>query len=372
MKDRLLYFDGLRGLAAFVVVIHHYELGFMFRDFMPEGFFKTALASEPGNILYNGKLAVYLFFIMSGYVLSFPFFKSGKNEFLIASATKRYFRLEIPVFASIMVSYLLLKFHMYKHFDLLAVTHSKWLEIFWKKDANIFIAVYDALYHSMFINKGFYNAPVLWTMSMELYGSLALFAFLALFGKIRHRRFLYIPMFFLLVKTPYIAFLFGLVLSDFTVNGIQVKFRELWALLAFVVYAAVVMLPESIRSKLLMVNDIEMVYSLLIIVALLLSTYLQKLFETPVFAFLGKISFSMYLLHPLLLASFSAWLYLYLLPYNYGAFNTFLIVFGVSVPVLLGISYLFYYLIDKNGMKWANKIYEKVFKAEIQQTPVQP
>ena len=78
---KIRYLDGLRGLAAFEVVFHHFILAFYPALFAGPGV-PTHLA--PGqevfvsgsvlNLLYDGNFAVCIFFVLSGYVLSHKFF----------------------------------------------------------------------------------------------------------------------------------------------------------------------------------------------------------------------------------------------------------------------------------------------------------
>ena len=77
-KYKLRYLEGIRGLAAIIVVLHHYILAFYpamssaneTQIHNETSYFEEVMAQIPLNIFYNGGFAVCIFFILSGYVLS--------------------------------------------------------------------------------------------------------------------------------------------------------------------------------------------------------------------------------------------------------------------------------------------------------------
>jgi peptidoglycan/LPS O-acetylase OafA/YrhL len=360
MKERLGCFDELRGIAALIVVLHHFDYAFRFVELLTSLFFKTALLDFPLNLLHNGRLAVYVFFMMSGYVLSYPFFRKGNLGFLSSSATKRYFRLGIPVFGSVMLSYFLLEWGLYKNVEVGKLIDCSWLSGFWDKGASF----WDAVYISIFVNQGYYNAPVLWTISVEFYGSMMVFAFLSLFGKLKNRRWLYIPLFFLLAKTFYVAFLIGLALCDFTHLGIHSKSQKIKMGLLIFLCGGSLFLPLSWKLMIHSINDMEIIYAVMIISLVLISENLKKILETRIPAFFGAISFSMYLLHPLVLGSFSCTVFLFFWKQQVDPTANFFYTLLTSMPLLIDISYLFYLFVDSNGVKTSNFIYSCLFKKE--------
>src|SRR5205085_3342651 len=78
---KLASFEGLRGIAAFVVVLNHLRLTFYARS---SDWIAAELNPLPSLVarplrafiegFYNGTFAVWLFWIMSGFVLSMQFF----------------------------------------------------------------------------------------------------------------------------------------------------------------------------------------------------------------------------------------------------------------------------------------------------------
>ena len=73
--------DGIRGIACLIVLISHFMQFFLPSVFVQnqiDHYGEKYISETPFNILYNGHFAVMLFFVLSGMVLSIPFFK-GKG-----------------------------------------------------------------------------------------------------------------------------------------------------------------------------------------------------------------------------------------------------------------------------------------------------
>jgi len=89
---RLIQLDALRGLAAFVVIWHHFRLAF--HDYEPVWYLRP---------LFAGKESVILFFVLSGYVLSLPVW-NGRQPGYGRYIVRRFFRIYVPYAAAVLVS----------------------------------------------------------------------------------------------------------------------------------------------------------------------------------------------------------------------------------------------------------------------------
>ena len=107
-SGRLRSLDGLRGLAALVVLIHHSlliipELALPYYD-------KTAelprwawiMTYTPLHALWEGQSAVYVFFVLSGVVLTLPLLKSSSFSW-VAYYPQRLLRLYIPTWGAVVL-----------------------------------------------------------------------------------------------------------------------------------------------------------------------------------------------------------------------------------------------------------------------------
>ncbi len=95
--------DGLRGVAAAVVVVHHTLLTI---PAFSDGNYRAAvpgwaswLVYSPAHVLWAGSEAVFVFFVLSGFVLTLPALRRSQDW--IAYYPSRLVRLYLPVLVSI-------------------------------------------------------------------------------------------------------------------------------------------------------------------------------------------------------------------------------------------------------------------------------
>lgn len=110
LTTRFTALDGLRGLAAMIVVIHHcllvsQELAAAVHsdgtdEIEPWAWWATF---TPLHLLWAGQEAVYLFFILSGFVLMLPFL-GDRAPGWASYYPRRLIRLYLPVWASVMLA----------------------------------------------------------------------------------------------------------------------------------------------------------------------------------------------------------------------------------------------------------------------------
>ena len=112
---KVQYLEGLRGIAAMQVVLMHFVIGFMPR---------AEYAWPPLPILFDGHTAVYVFFLISGAVLTPWFARPGA---FLGKLGKRVVRLGLPVAAAAVIATVLLAAWPDAHLRAAALTGSAWL-----------------------------------------------------------------------------------------------------------------------------------------------------------------------------------------------------------------------------------------------------
>lgn len=379
---KLKYLDGLRGVAAITVVLNHFIAAFFpalyFIDNQTQySRFDNLIAKTPLNLIYNGHFSVCVFFVLSGYVLSYKYFGLGQSKKnLVTSALKRYFRLTIPILFSLLLSYFLLKIDWLYNKQVSEMTGSQnWLGTFWNFTPSINEVLSQGIYKVIFKGINGYN-PVLWTMKYEFFGSLLVFLFLFLFGSLKKKSLLYITLAIILWDSYYLAFFLGMILCDYRDVFKRSKLMSnkfyiiIISILAF--YLASYPAPKYINSQLyhhLNFNFLReysaqfyhIIAAFLLILVIDSTDSFKKLMSHKSFNFLGRISFSLYLSHMAVIGSLSSYLFyrnIHLLSYKMN----FIVTFTLSFLVMIVISYTYYILIDKNSVIISNYLSKKLEK----------
>ncbi len=113
---KVQYLEGLRGIAAMQVVLLHFVTGL------------TPSVAEhvwpPLRVVFDGHTAVYVFFLISGTVLTPSFARPGS---FVGKLAKRVVRLGIPVAAAAVIATVMLALLPAAHRQAAAITHSAWL-----------------------------------------------------------------------------------------------------------------------------------------------------------------------------------------------------------------------------------------------------
>lgn len=167
--------EALRGLAAIVVLLHHFMLGFtpqLHGLLYPER--QLSLFGTPAFAMINGSAAVIVFFVLSGFVLTLGLFRSGSLAQAITGAAKRWPRLALTVMITSSFAGLLMASQSYANIETAKAVPSIWLGWFytWPSSGPVEIAKAVAQGALTFFNRGSSYNSNLWTMYYEFWGSL--------------------------------------------------------------------------------------------------------------------------------------------------------------------------------------------------------
>ncbi|VTR53465.1 Acyltransferase family [Actinobacillus pleuropneumoniae] len=315
-------------------------------------------ARTPFNLLLNGNFSVCLFFVLSGYVLSYRFLETGDRSIVYSSAIRRYFRLAVPALASVFLAYLILVLDLGAYGNIRGMTLSSMPDPF-AADANLLVMLKESLFHTFFTYGSQYN-PVLWTMTYELFGSFMIFVFLIVCGRHRIRYAVYAILICLFIDSYYLGFVLGMLLSDVKNSGkerpafIHRSWIQLLLLCSGIYLGSYpYVAPQGTVYSILQWGTADfdffvfyhVIGSFLILTVLLHSSRMQSIFSHRFFAYLGKISFSLYLVHFTVICSFGSYVFLYLSPFlSYGPRVLFTTI--LTFAVIAAMAHWFYRLVD--------------------------
>ncbi len=373
---KLAYLEGLRGVAALIVVLHHFVLLFYPALNYGNGTNTTlnAIAISPLNVFYNGDFAVCLFFVLSGYVLSYKYILTNDPQIVLGYAVKRYFRLMPLIASSVLLIFLLSRFNFFNTQKLNDVLHlGDWLTSMFNGDPSFTAVLKNIFYGIFFFNDNSYN-PVVWSMGIEFIGSMLLFAFLLLNHKIKPKWILFVITLLLALyikRYYYIAFLlgYGLCYLDqkelFKIKSIILKIVLLIVGIMCASYPADWQHWNTSIYAFMTFNGVDL-YSFyhvlgsgILLMLITQNTTSKNFFSLKPILFLGKISFAMYLFH-LIIIILVALQGFNLLLMGYKLYVVMIIM--ISLPLIMLVSYFATVLIDKPALKLANRIEEKFLK----------
>ena len=306
--------ESIRGLACLAVVFSHLSLSFY--PYLHH-FDKHEVASNawvhfihhsPFAFWYSGTAAVYVFFVLSGFILSYVICNSRNMQAKLKSMmVKRYPRLAIPALGSCILLWTALQFS-----DIDSSHVQYWLKVLATQDIGFSQAIYEGTIGSFLFAESSLNW-VLWTMQVELLGSFLLFGLLYIYSLDKR---LFLPLILL-----------------FPMTSIFFQSQELYlGLLCFLIGSLIFLYGRVIRSPLVALllllfglylagaHNTSLAYhwiyvlvgertyeycnfiaGILIVYSILMNPILSQKLDNRVCVYLGKLSFSIYLLHLLLM-----------------------------------------------------------------------
>lgn len=369
MNERYSHLDGLRGLAALVVVFCHFVQLYLPSAFLrtaPDHFGESLISASPLNLIFNGNFAVAIFFILSGFVLAAPFFNNKTSTWYLKAAIKRYPRLAIPALASTLIPcliYIAFGSNFSATTDLSGYTKKEYFSGF----DSITTAVWQGLIGSFLFAEQDYNR-VLWTIRTELIGSFGIFALLPILGRYRARFIAYAALVVILKDSYLLGFVLGTLAADLVI-GCRVSLSRSVSIMALTVGLYLGAFPyvgqelliwrpiSSIPLKNLFVIS-HITGAFLCIIALSGLPLLQRALTTKTCAFLGRISYSMYLIHFTIIGFLGSFIIINLSPLGYG--TSLIAAMTVLLPVIVGASYVFTTLIDEPSIRLGSYISNKL------------
>ncbi|RJP49012.1 MAG: acyltransferase [Anaerolineaceae bacterium] len=379
--NRLGYFESIRGVAAVLVMLRHFRSAFYpyasFGNFptfesIPHSPVENFLSETSLGLMASFNFAFPLFFVLSGFVLSFKLIgKRDVRSRILGSTSKRPVRLVGMVWFSMILAYGLQRLGWYFNDEIASLTTSvPWFQYYWTgRVPSITVFLID-LFFRPFSRGGLYNQP-LWMMSVELSGSILTFAYLFLVGDRRWRLAILLPsiVFFWVTGTYHVGFALGILCGEIakfvSERGIKIHWTVPVILLAlgWIVGSYPLVSSMEVHSQtifaILPYIDFFQGYHVLggamILLAAILSPTLQARLNGDWFRSLGHVSYSIFTLHFIVLGSFSSFLYYMLYP-RMGHHGAAWISIGLSIPLILLLAKYAARYVDDNVSRLADWI----------------
>lgn len=362
-RERLEYLDGLRGVAALIVILHH-----LFLAFYPQltngslHYFDAAgrVPMAPVMMAWGGNLCVCIFFALSGYVLVPMTLHS--QSYLVSQVIRRLVRLGIPVLGAILFAYVIWKLGLPTNHQVASLTGSEgWLGLFYQGAPSLYGVLRETVLMPFQPIDSQYD-PVLWTMHVEYVGSFGVLAMYCLIKARRLRIPLVLAVFALTYGTYYCDFAAGALIADLDIrerckNLSPVRHRVMITILLilFIIFGAYswssgagapwFALDSIVNPFIGDYTQAHMLAAIFLLPVLLISVTAKNMFSSRPILELGRQSFSIYLLHLPLICSLGGFVFMHIAP-STSYLAAFLATAATIYIVTYGIAVLFTRYVD--------------------------
>jgi peptidoglycan/LPS O-acetylase OafA/YrhL len=399
IKSKNLALEGLRGVASLNVVLGHFLFSFfpyLAHDVRPypgavaKYWFEEVLRYFPFTFAYLADAAVSVFFVLSGYVLTRRFYQTGCPDVFQGAAAKRYIRLVLPAAVSVLFAWVLLKAGVYANSLAPTLGTAGWVTVFYSKHVSFGNALLQGIIGAPLFGQPELNGP-LWTIQIELVGSILLFGCYALFGnKSKILLTLWFSYFACIlcgrgpVMLNYLALLIGsfIHLAEKRLRGsnwlsraclasglIGVSFSHAWPYAILDKVPLPSLTPYGPNFDTDHVLFWHTVGASFLVAGVIGSTTASRLLNHRIPVYLGRVSFAIYLLHfPLIMSlSYRIAQLGQFIGLSYWAYAGFALL-GLLIALFI-LAEVFYRFIDVPSMRFADRISKRLGGASSIPTP---
>lgn len=305
MNEKKNCLEGIRAIACIGVFLCHFRGAFLPNKVI--GF----IDYTPLRIMTAGYPMVRIMLVLSGFVISYKYFKNQKYDDVIIDVVKRWFRFFPGILVANVIVCMLMKTGLLFNVEAARILGSQdFLGAFNQFTPNLVQAVKEGIFTIYLKGANGYIAP-LWTVTYEFLGSILILAAISIF-KGNPLRIMFYVLGLTFFSSYYNYLIIGMLICDIYFNAdINEKLCEnqiLNNMICLMAIVAICMMQLEDASK-----QIRIAYGMLLVVffiTLLNSRCLERILGSRTMIKLGSLSFAIYIVHWPIIESFSSWYYI--------------------------------------------------------------
>lgn len=385
-KKQIEWVNGLKGVCSMMVVMLHL-LACFFSEILGA---RTYVFSEkiynfisltPINIFFNGSFAVYIFGILSAFLITISWNQLKSTEDLTRKILNKYFRILFPVVLCSTIAFMLICCGLYYNIEAgRLLENSFFINERDYSNVSIMILLKDIIWNDFFGGSSVLIPP-LWTMKIEFIGCLMTSSILILLNNLKYRKLILIIISVICIKASvvYICFVAGIVLADYYQNKrITSNFMSIVTIGAGIILGAYPPsgIPESgiyywvykifINSwdELLQqstgVHAIYVLAAALIIYGIIINNTIQDFFENKLLVWLGKRSLYTYIVHIPVIWSAVAYIFVKIYAFTANYMYSIMISWILGIFLIILISTILKYISERVFLPVSGKIVNRL------------
>ncbi|MEK7637671.1 MAG: acyltransferase [Patescibacteria group bacterium] len=369
---KLWHFEGLRCILVIVVFLHHFAAAFypaMIFGLQQFGHspWERWVYATPLAVVLDGRLAVFVFFVLTGFFIIHERNTSTRNITVWRFTVSRYFRLVLPSLASTVLAYIFIRLGTVANVGAAQITRSPWLSNVLPSHPNLVTAITEGVQSPWSTQIVTYNFN-LWPIQMFFIGSLVIFLLSRWWKRGTVRTLGWAAIALISIGTQFASFFLGALLADlFSALTNRNRPTLSWAAVASgVMLGFFTLLLGSVPT---MFNSIfapgtspatmnvvfNTVAAGLIVSGVLLSHGWQRILSRPPLVAIGQMSFSLYVIHLLVIATVSTNIFLAVTPYL-AYDGAVAVTFALTVIAVAIVTPPFYRYVERPSHRLAEKI----------------
>lgn len=375
---RIEYIDGLKGFAALIVFMGHFFLAFLEEI---HGKYSIHLPENISNILYisplkffvNGSFMVGLFCILSAFFTCLYVINTNDNRKLILLFPKRYLRVVLPLMPMAIGVFIISKLNLFYNTLCASITKSEWLTQFWQSPLSILSILKSVFFTAPVLGDNTVNA-VLWMLPFILLGSIICIILGLNYKSSPCITYIYLIVLFCYYynqSSLYLCAVLGSGLAVLYTKTKEIKVNKLVGCISVVFVMVGIFMggysdgAEQFRVYQILGNRISgwnicIIGSSFLVIGVMYSPAFQKFFSLKPFLYIGKISFSIFIIHLPVICTISSFCFIKLINQGVEYILCMLATLVITVVTVLGLSSLYYSFIEKQCSKLSVHILNKL------------